>query len=79
MFAVRPSDDDGNISLDEFVDLVNYVFILVNDRSKPPSLVELTEGWVEDNEQVVLREHLLNLTIDSPDDIIGNMMLQEMS
>ena len=61
------------------MDLVNYVFILVNDRSKPPSLEELTEGWVEGNEQVVLREHLLNLTLDSPDDIIGNMMLQEMS
>ena len=79
MFAVRPSDDDGNISLDEFVDLVNYVFILLNDRSKPPSLVELTEGWVEGNEQIVLREHLLNLTLDSPDDTIGNIMLREMS
>ena len=92
MFAERVSDNDGNVLIDEFVDLVKYVFILLEYMSKsseymdkssiPEGSKEWWEEWWEElreTEQEVLRDNLVILTRDSPEDIIGNMMLQEMS
>ena len=92
MFAERVSDNDGNVLVDEFVDLVKYVFILLEYMGKSPeymgksSIPEDSKEWWEEwweelreMEQTVLRDNLVMLTRDSPEDIIGNMMLQEMS
>lgn len=92
MFADRVSDNDGNVLVNEFVDLVKYVFILLEYMSKsseymdkssiPEGSKEWWEEWWEElreTEQEVLRDNLVILTRDSPEDIIGNMMLQEMS
>ena len=78
--------------VDEFVDLVKYVFILLEYMGKSPeymgksSIPEDSKEWWEEwweelreMEQTVLRDNLVMLTRDSPEDIIGNMMLQEMS
>ena len=81
MFAERVSDNDGNVLVDEFVDLVKYVFILLEYRRKRPSPEESKEWWEEirETEQAALRDNLVMLIRDSPEDIIGNMMLQEMT
>ena len=81
MFASRAYDIDGNVLIDEFVDLVKYVFVLLEDRRKRPSPEESKEWWEEirETEQAALRDNLVMLTRDSPEDIIGNMMLQEMT
>ena len=90
MFAERVSDNDGNVLVNEFVDLVKYVLILLdylNKKEGKSSIPEDSkewwgESWKEgslETEQSVLRDNLVMLTRDSPDDIIGNMMLQEMS
>ena len=92
MFAERVSDNDGNVLVDEFVDLVKYVFILLEYMGKSPeymgksSIPEDSKEWWEESweelretEQSVLRDNLVMLTRDSPEDIIGNMMLQEMT
>ena len=90
MFADRVSDNDGNVLVNEFVDLVKYVFILLDYLKKKEgksSIPEDSEEWWEESweegsletEQSVLRDNLVMLTRDSPEDIIGNMMLQEMS
>ena len=81
MFAQRVSDNDGNVMIDEFVDLVKWVFVLLEDRRKRPSPEESKEWWEEirETEQAALRDNLVMLIRDSPEDIIGNMMLQEMT
>ena len=90
MFAERVSDNDGNVLVNEFVDLVKYVFILLDYLKKKEGKSSIPEdskewwgeSWEEgslETEQSVLRDNLVMLTRDSPDDIIGNMMLQEMS
>ena len=92
MFAELVSDNDGNVLVNEFVDLVKYVFILLEYMGKSPeymgksSIPEDSKEWWEEwweelreMEQTVLRDNLVMLTRDSPEDIIGNMMLQEMS
>ena len=81
MFAERVSDNDGNVLVNEFVDLVKYVFILLEYRRKRPSPEESKEWWEEirETEQAALRDNLVMLIRDSPEDIIGNMMLQEMT
>ena len=89
MFADRVSDNDGNVLINEFVDLVKYVFILLDylkkDEGKSSIPEDSKEWWeesweeVRETEQSVLRDNLVMLTRDSPEDIIGNMMLQEMS
>ena len=89
MFADRVSDNDGNVLVNEFVDLVKYVFILLDHLKKDEgksSIPEDSKEWWEESweelketEQSVLRDNLVMLTRDSPEDIIGNMMLREMS
>lgn len=89
MFADRVSDNDGNVLVNEFVDLVKYVFILLDYLKKDEgksSIPEDSKEWWEESweelkktEQSVLRDNLVMLTRDSPEDIIGNMMLREMS
>ena len=89
MFADRVSDNDGNVLVNEFVDLVKYVFILLDylkkDEGKSSIPEDSKEWWEEsweelkETEQSVLRDNLVMLTRDSPEDIIGNMMLREMS
>lgn len=81
MFAIRVYDNDGNVLIDEFVDLVKYVLVLLEDRRKRPSPEESKEWWEEirETEQAALRDNLVMLIRDSPEDIIGNMMLQEMT
>ena len=89
MFADRVSDNDGNVLVNEFVDLVKYVFILLDylkkDEGKSSIPEDSKEWWGESweelkkTEQSVLRDNLVMLTRDSPEDIIGNMMLREMS
>ena len=89
MFADRVSDNDGNVLVNEFVDLVKYVFILLDYLKKDEGKSSIPEGskewweewWEElkETEQSVLRDNLVMLTRDSPEDIIGNMMLREMS
>ena len=89
MFADRVSDNDGNVLINEFVDLVKYVFILLDylkkDEGKSSIPEDSKEWWEEsweelkETEQSVLRDNLVMLTRDSPEDIIGNMMLREMS
>ena len=89
MFADRVSDNDGNVLVNEFVDLVKYVFILLDylkkDEGKSSIPEDSKEWWGEsweelkETEQSVLRDNLVMLTRDSPEDIIGNMMLREMS
>ena len=90
MFADRVSDNDGNVLVNEFVDLVKYVFILLDYLKKKEgksSIPEDSEEWWEESweegsletEQSVLRDNLVMLIRDSPEDIIGNMMLQEMT
>ena len=89
MFADRVSDNDGNVLVNEFVDLVKYVFILLDYLKKDEGKSSIPEGskeWWEESweelketEQSVLRDNLVMLTRDSPEDIIGNMMLREMS
>ena len=81
MFADRVSDNDGNVMIDEFVDLVKWVFVLLEDRRKRPTPEE-SKGWweeISEAEQAALRDNLVMLIRDSPEDIIGNMMLQEMT
>ena len=89
MFAELVSDNDGNVLVNEFVDLVKYVLILLdylNKKEGKSSIPEDSkewwgESWKEgslETEQSVLRDNLVMLTRDSPDDIFGNMMLQEM-
>ena len=81
MFAERVSDNDGNVLVNEFVDLVKWVFVLLEDRRKRPTPEE-SKGWweeISEAEQAALRDNLVMLIRDSPEDIIGNMMLQEMS
>ena len=85
MFAERVSDNDGNVLVNEFVDLVKYVFILLEYMGKSSIPEDSKEWWeksweeLRETEQSVLRDNLVMLTRDSPEDIIGNMMLQEMS
>ena len=81
MFADRVSDNDGNVLVNEFVDLVKWVFVLLEDRRKRPTPEE-SKGWweeISEAEQAALRDNLVMLIRDSPEDIIGNMMLQEMT
>ena len=81
MFADRVSDNDGNVLVNEFVDLVKWVFVLLEDRRKRPTPEESKAWWEEisEAEQAALRDNLVMLIRDSPEDIIGNMMLQEMT
>ena len=90
MFAERVSDNDGNVLVNEFVDLVKYVFILLDYLKKKEGKSSIPEdskewwgeSWEEgslETEQSVLRDNLVMLIRDSPEDIIGNMMLQEMT
>ena len=90
MFVDRVYDTDGNVLVNEFVDLVKYVFILLDYLKKKEgksSIPEDSKEWWEESweegsletEQSVLRHNLVMLTRDSPEDIIGNMMLQEMT
>ena len=81
MFVDRVYDTDGNVMIDEFVDLVKWVFVLLEDRRKRPTPEE-SKGWweeISEAEQAALRDNLVMLIRDSPEDIIGNMMLQEMT
>ncbi len=106
MFASKVSDTDGNLSIEEFVDLVEYIFILLNDRSRPSSPevlldaakdaeaarlnaltaeqrsieegLELEELRIQAEEQALLKLNLIVLSLESPEDIICNKMLEEM-